>query len=240
MRILDIDLDFFLDNIAHDNSSGGERLSEEDFKPWSEEAVREFLESRCGLSTGKRIPGKYIIHHHDAFYWWRELSARKAVGTRNIEPGPPGRPGRSPTQAPHRSVLAPLTHTAPHLIPSLPWRSVVVSLARAPASMDRPCCPPTVHEMLSPSLPRVPRVSSPGSTVLWDAPTPGRSSRRVSLPSLGDTTLAPDSLPPAGTHSRGHGELVFRFPSRRCRWKRPGLSGSRATLMSLRPALGPR
>ena len=33
--------------------------------------------------------------------------------------GTPGRPGWSPTRAPHRSVLAQLTHTAPHLKPSL-------------------------------------------------------------------------------------------------------------------------
>src|SRR5215813_8866923 len=46
--------------------------------------------------------------------------------------------------------------------------------------------------------------------------------------------------PTGGTRGRGHGELVFRFPSRRCRWRRQGLSGSRATLVSLRPVLGPR
>src|SRR4051812_10393042 len=104
--------------------------------------------------------------------------------------GPPGRPGWLPTQAPHRSVLAPLTHTAPHLMPSLPWRSVVVTLTRSPASMDRPCGPPTVPETLCPSLPRVPRVGSPGSSVLWDAPTPCRPSRRTSLPSFGDPIVS--------------------------------------------------
>jgi hypothetical protein len=36
------------------------------------------------------------------------------------------------------------------------------------------------------------------------------------------------------------GELVFRFPSRICQWRRTGLSGSRASLVSLRPVLGPR
>jgi hypothetical protein len=73
MRILDIDLDFFLNNIAHDNASDGERLSDDEFKPWSEPEVRAFLESRCGLSTDKRIPGKFIVNHHEAFYWWRQL-----------------------------------------------------------------------------------------------------------------------------------------------------------------------
>jgi len=34
------------------------------------------------------------------------------------------------------------------------------------------------------------RACSPASSILWDAPTPVRPSRRVSLPSLGDTTVA--------------------------------------------------
>ena len=38
----------------------------------------------------------------------------------------------------------------------------------------------------------------------------------------------------------GSGELMVRFPSRNCRWKRQGLSGSWVTLVSLCPALGPR
>jgi hypothetical protein len=153
----------------------------------------------------------------------------------------PGRPGWLPTQAPHRSVLAQLTHTAPHLMPSLPLRSVVVLLTRCSASMDRPCCPPTVHETLSPSLPRVPRVSSPGSTVLWDAPTPCHSFRRTSLPSLGDTVVSSSVRPrQLGTELRINLELVSRNPGRQSRRKWQGLSGSRATLMSLRPVLGPR
>lgn len=73
MRILDLDLDFFLSSISHDQSSDGSRLSESDFKPWTSDKVREFLEKNCGLSTRRRVPGKYIIHHHEAFYWWRDL-----------------------------------------------------------------------------------------------------------------------------------------------------------------------
>jgi hypothetical protein len=46
---------------------------------------------------------------------------------------------------------------------------------------------------------------------------------------------------PSGRDARPWaGELVFRFPSRTCQWRRTGLSGSRATLVSLRPVLGPR
>ena len=108
-----------------------------------------------------------------------------------------------PPQGSHRSVLAQLTHTAPHLMHTLPWRRLVVTLTQPPASKDRPCFPPKPHETLPPSLSRVPWVSSPGSTVLRDAPTPVRPSRRTSLPSFGDTTLAPCLLPAAGTRDRG-------------------------------------
>jgi hypothetical protein len=73
MRILDVDLDFFLDNIATDRSSGGERLSESDYHPWNKRAVRKFLQHQCGLTRRHRIPGKYAIHHDEAFYWWRDL-----------------------------------------------------------------------------------------------------------------------------------------------------------------------
>src|SRR5208283_5317000 len=40
------------------------------------------------------------------------------------------------------------------------------------------------------SLRGVLRSSSPASTLLWDAPTPCRPSRRTSLPSFGDTIVS--------------------------------------------------
>jgi hypothetical protein len=46
------------------------------------------------------------------------------------------------------------------------------------------------------------RARSPASTLIWDAPTPVRPSRRASL-SPGDTTRAPCLLPAAGTLGRG-------------------------------------
>ena len=58
--------------------------------------------------------------------------------------------GGYPPQGSHRSVLAQLTHTAPHLMHTLPWRRLVVTLTQPPASMDRPCFPPKLHETLPP------------------------------------------------------------------------------------------
>lgn len=72
MRILDLDLDFFLDEIAHWQNGSG-RLSDEDFNPWTGEAVRFFLEEQCGLSKDNKVRGRFVKHHHEAFYFWREL-----------------------------------------------------------------------------------------------------------------------------------------------------------------------
>jgi hypothetical protein len=56
-------------------------------------------------------------------------------------------------------------------------------------------------ETASPSLRGVLRSSSPASSLLWDAPTPCRPSRRTSLPSFGDTVV----LSPLRPHQLGTG-----------------------------------
>ena len=79
MRVLDIDLDFFLDNVAMDRSDNDPRLKHDEYHPWSEADVRDFLELRCGLSTTRRIPGKFVTHHRDAFVWWHGLIKAKRL-----------------------------------------------------------------------------------------------------------------------------------------------------------------
>lgn len=65
MNILNIDLDFFLNEIAIDQS-GDERLNSEEFLPWKEEDFRSFLENKCGLSISEKIRGKVITYHDEA------------------------------------------------------------------------------------------------------------------------------------------------------------------------------
>ncbi|MGP4105488.1 hypothetical protein [Virgibacillus sp. L01] len=72
MRILDIDMDFFLDGIAH-WQNGEERLNDEDFKPWNEEEFKRFLEDKCLLSKDNPIKGRIIKEHNEAFFFWDEL-----------------------------------------------------------------------------------------------------------------------------------------------------------------------
>jgi hypothetical protein len=52
-----------------------------------------------------------------------------------------------------------------------------------------------LFETASPSLRGVLRSSSPASTLLWDAPTPCRPSRRTSLPSFGDSVVSSSFRP---------------------------------------------
>ncbi len=73
MRVLDIDLDFFLDDIAHyQNGHGCQRLSEDHYNRWAVSEVQTFLENQCGLSTESPISGRIFTHHHEVFYSWRE------------------------------------------------------------------------------------------------------------------------------------------------------------------------
>lgn len=72
MRVLDIDLDFFLDAIPIEQAAHGDRLPSE-WIPWTDKEVIKFLEGRCGLSDQKPIKGRYVEHHHEAFYYWKDL-----------------------------------------------------------------------------------------------------------------------------------------------------------------------
>jgi hypothetical protein len=70
-RVLDLDLDFFVNPATH-FVSGNRRLAEEHYTSASIEAVERFLEERCGLSQTRRIPGRFCEEHVAAFDIWRE------------------------------------------------------------------------------------------------------------------------------------------------------------------------
>ncbi|CDS91625.1 conserved hypothetical protein [Sphingobacterium sp. PM2-P1-29] len=73
MRILDIDLDFFLDRKAYSTVTSIARLDENEYKCWTEEATINFLENNCGLSAENKIPGRFFTHHDEVFYLLKEL-----------------------------------------------------------------------------------------------------------------------------------------------------------------------
>lgn len=84
--VLDIDLDAFLDDVAHWSESG-QRLPADEFNPWTEQRLVHFLEKRCGLSSASPIPGRFKIEHDGAFAFLCEQAdkAGQAVDVVHID-----------------------------------------------------------------------------------------------------------------------------------------------------------
>jgi hypothetical protein len=64
MRILDIDLDFFLIDFPLKRYDDN-RLDDNEYSAWSPQQVEEFLEKKCYLSKENPIPGKFVIKHDE-------------------------------------------------------------------------------------------------------------------------------------------------------------------------------
>lgn len=78
MKVLDLDMDYFMDSIATDIPfSTSTRLSEADYGDavWPADKVRLFLEHNLGLSKDNKLPGRIVIGHDEALYFWEELLA---------------------------------------------------------------------------------------------------------------------------------------------------------------------
>ena len=74
LRILDIDLDFFLNYRATNKGNYGlDRIPEGYYVPWSVKEVTAFLEGNCGLAKKQSISGKYFIFHDEIFYFLRNM-----------------------------------------------------------------------------------------------------------------------------------------------------------------------
>lgn len=73
MKFLDLDLDFFQEDVVNFKFNYKERLDSACTKPWKEEKVINYLEGNLGLSREKKIKGRIVKHHHEIFYFWREL-----------------------------------------------------------------------------------------------------------------------------------------------------------------------
>mgnify|MGYP000808729019 CR=1 FL=1 len=74
MRVLDIDLDFFLADCCP-LAELGERPSLPGHEPWEASAVRAFLENQCGLSRTAPKPGRIFETHDGALRFWEEQIA---------------------------------------------------------------------------------------------------------------------------------------------------------------------
>ena len=81
MRVLDLDMDYFMIEIANTPFSCKERLAEEDYgnSVWSAEEVRQFLEQNLGLSKAHKIPGRIVSGHNESLFFWEELINSKKL-----------------------------------------------------------------------------------------------------------------------------------------------------------------
>lgn len=77
MRVLDIDLDFFVEPINNVGTRG--RPSEEFYTVWSLDRVKHFLETQCLLSAREPRKGWVFRHHDEAFYYWSDLISEGAL-----------------------------------------------------------------------------------------------------------------------------------------------------------------
>lgn len=75
MKILDLDMDYFMTEIANTPYTFNERLDEEYYggMVWTVEKVRHFLENNLGLSKTNKIPGRIVQGHNEALFFWEEL-----------------------------------------------------------------------------------------------------------------------------------------------------------------------
>lgn len=69
-RVLDLDLDFFLDGAATWRGRQDDRLDAADYRPWPLAQVLSFLRERCRLAG--TLPGIVVEHHGELFGRWRD------------------------------------------------------------------------------------------------------------------------------------------------------------------------
>ncbi|MDO5143570.1 MAG: UPF0489 family protein [bacterium] len=71
MRVLDLDLDFFLADCCP-LAAPGSRPDVDGCEPWSKADVAAFLEEQCGLSAQRPVPGRIFDTHDQALVFWHE------------------------------------------------------------------------------------------------------------------------------------------------------------------------
>lgn len=84
MKILDLDMDYFMAKIATDiEESSNERLNEKDYGNcvWTNNCIRCFLEENLGLSKTNKVKGRIVRNHNEALFFWKELIYKGKLDT---------------------------------------------------------------------------------------------------------------------------------------------------------------
>lgn len=72
MRVLDIDLDFFLKDVCP-FADAGQRPDVTGREPWTREETAAFLETRLFLDKQRPIPGRIFETHDQALDFWKDM-----------------------------------------------------------------------------------------------------------------------------------------------------------------------
>ncbi|MBQ3080268.1 MAG: UPF0489 family protein [Clostridia bacterium] len=78
MRVLDIDLDFFLNDVCP-FADEGSRPDVSGREPWDKERVSGFLTDNLGLKNTRPIPGRVFETHDGALFFWRDMMKQGAL-----------------------------------------------------------------------------------------------------------------------------------------------------------------
>ena len=76
MRVLDIDLDYFLDSPVYEQDSSSDARVDDLAcieSVWSEDRVRQFLEENLSLSKDRKIKGCVVKGHNESLEYWSTL-----------------------------------------------------------------------------------------------------------------------------------------------------------------------
>lgn len=78
LRILDLDLDYFVSPIIK-GSSDSEQCKPDECKWWSVNEMQAFLEDNCGLSTNAKTPGLIVCEHKEVLTSWKNMVEEKIL-----------------------------------------------------------------------------------------------------------------------------------------------------------------
>ena len=70
-RVLDIDLDFFLDRILYADDEPRGRPSNEEYRVDATDVAMDYLRKQCGLN--QPVPGAACNHHREVWFHWRRM-----------------------------------------------------------------------------------------------------------------------------------------------------------------------
>lgn len=77
MRVLDIDIDYFMDCPAFFvDINEKKRLEDSSYvdSVWEKDRVIRYIEENLGLSKDKKIKGRFLVNHDEALSFWQELN----------------------------------------------------------------------------------------------------------------------------------------------------------------------